>query len=283
MHVFRFDPTKYGYELMMDLYPLESKGDFHFDPNPHTIDFYEILFLEKCSGTIVLNDHSTNLHPYTIVFASPNQIKKNAISDAKGFHLVFKDDFLASFFSDKLFVHRLQFFYNTLNPQFFQIKNTDYELIKVLLKEISAEITAYKLDSEHIIRALLYFVLTKLNRLYSSYYSLSPETQSHHDAYRFKEAIDKNIRTYQKVEEYSRLLAIDRIRLNKTVKKYTGFTAQQMIHLRLLQEIKTDLIYTEKTINEIAFGLGFSEPNNLSRFFSKKEQLSPSEFRKRSN
>lgn len=282
MRIFNFDKSKYGFELMMDLYPLENIKESHFEPNSHTIDFYEILFLENSSGTIYLNNYSTDLLPYTIVFASPNQIKKNKILGAEGYHLVFKDDFLASFFLDKLFVHRLQFFYNTVNPQFFQISETDYMLIKKILEEIRTEITNYRADSMHIIRALLYFVLSKLNRLYSSYYDLSSETQADNEVYRFKEAVEKNIRTYQKVAEYAELLNINRISLNKIVKKYTGFTLQYIIHSRLIQEIKTELIYSDKTINEIGFELGFSEANNLSRFFINKEGISPSEFRRKS-
>lgn len=282
MRIFNFDKSKYGFELMMDLYPLENIKESHFEPNSHTIDFYEILFLENSSGTIYLNNYSTDLLPYTIVFASPNQIKKNKILGAEGYHLVFKDDFLSSFFLDKLFVHRLQFFYNTVNPQFFQIFQTDYMLIKKILEEIRTEITNYRADSMHIIRALLYFVLSKLNRLYSSYYDLSSETQANNDVYRFKEAVEKNIRTYQKVAEYAELLNINRISLNKIVKKYSGFTLQYIIHSRLIQEIKTELIYSDKTINEIGFELGFSEANNLSRFFINKEGISPSEFRRKS-
>lgn len=280
MRVFEFDSKKYGFELMMDLHRFETNPNLDFEPKPHTIDFYEIMFLEESIGNVELNNQKTQLTPLMILFASPHQKKRNKITNARGFHLVFKDDFLANFFSDKLFVHRLQYFYNAAQPQFFQIDTADYELIKICLNEITAEIKNYTSDSKHIIRSLLYFVLTKLNRCYSKQYCLSTETQGNPEIYTFKEVLEINIRSMHKVEAYAALMNIDRNKLNRILKSYSGLTAQQMIHHRLLQEIKTELLYTDKTISEIALDLNFSEPNNLSRFFVKLANISPSEFRR---
>ncbi len=279
MREYIFDNNKYGYELMMDLYPLESICDSHFEPNFHTIDFFEILFLEKSFGSIFINGHATDLLPYTIIFASPNQLKKNNIQNAIGYHLVFKSDFLATFFSDKLFVHRLQFFYNSVVPQFYIILEEEFKFIKTFLHEISKEIINHRTDSNHIIRSLLYFVLKKLNRSYSMYYNLSDETQGNSDAYRFKEAIEIKYKDFHQVKDYAEFLNLERTKLNKIVKSYSGLTPKQFIHSRLIQEIKTELIYTDKTISEISFTLGFSEPNNMARLFISKEGISPSEFR----
>ncbi len=279
MRKFKFDNNKYGFELMMDLYSLESIGDSHFEPNFHTIDFFEILFLESSSGTILINGHATNLLPFTIVFASPNQIKKNNIQNVKGYHLVFESEFLSTFFADKLFVHRLQFFYNSVVPQFYRMEDEEFKFIKTLLYEIRKEIITYKTDSKHIIRSLLYFVLIRLNRSYSLYHNLSAETQINNVAYRFKEAIEMKYHTFHQVKDYAELLNLERTKLNKIIKSYSGLTPKQLIHSRLIQEIKTELIYTDKTISEIAFSLGFSEPNNMARLFMSKEGISPTVFR----
>ncbi|WP_394747006.1 helix-turn-helix domain-containing protein [Spongiimicrobium salis] len=279
MHFFYFDDQKYGFELMMDLHRFESNPNTHFQPEVHTIDFYEIMILEESKGDVYLNDHGTSLKPLTLLFASPHQKKKNNIRDAKGFHLVFKSDFLADFFSDKLFVHRLHYFYNAVHPQFFQIRPEDYGLIKSCLHEIQEEIHQYKIDSKHIIRSLLYFVLSKLNRLYAVHYQISRDQYAHIEVYQFKEVLEKQIRNLQRVEAYTSILGTDRNRLNKLLKQYDGSTITQNIHQRLIQEIKTELLYTSKTISEIAHALNFSESNNLSRFFTQHEKMSPSQFR----
>jgi AraC family transcriptional activator of pobA len=81
------------------------------------------------------------------------------------------------------------------------------------------------------------------------------------------------------VEEYACLLGISRVTLNKLVKEQYGITASDMIRQRLLQEVKTRLLHTDKSISEIAYDLYFSEPSHLVRFFKQATQLTPKEFR----
>jgi AraC-like DNA-binding protein len=64
------------------------------------------------------------------------------------------------------------------------------------------------------------------------------------------------------------------------VKDHTRYTAKEIISNRLLLEIKTELRYSDKTISEISHDLNFSEPNNLTRFFIKMEDINPSVYRK---
>ena len=81
------------------------------------------------------------------------------------------------------------------------------------------------------------------------------------------------------VEDYCNALKVTRHQLNAMVKKHTGYTSKEIITNRLLQEVKAELRYSHKTISEIAFDLNFSEPNNLTRFFSKMENISPTIYR----
>ncbi|TPN85256.1 helix-turn-helix domain-containing protein [Aquimarina algicola] len=279
MREFKFDKQKYGFELDMDLHTLDKRPSNYFESEVHVTDFFEVIFLKQSSGNISVKDFGASLLPYTIICNSPYQKKTNNINQPQGYHLVFKDDFLANFFLDKLFVFKLNFFYNATSPQFFQIHEKEFTAIEDVLKNIIAEINDFRNDSQHIIRALLYFVLTKLNRLYSEFYKLYTIPSGDNIAYIFKDALEKNIRQVHQVEEYANLLKVERNRLNKIIQRHYNLTPKKLIQHRLLQEIKTELLYTDKTISEIASELHFSEPNNLSRFFQKHEEISPLHFR----
>jgi len=278
---FTFENRKYGFELLMDLHKFEDNANVFFDPNPHTIDFFEVMIFENGNGQIELNGHKLDVTTNSLFFTSPFQKKSCKIDPAtvRGFHLVFQNDFLSDFFDDKLFTYRLQYFFNSQYPQYLQLQNEDYDIIKLTLNEIIAEVKNYQNDSLHILRSLLYFSLAKLNRLYSKRYNISPDTQSDSTLYKFKEMLEKNIRSTHQVEEYCRFLRVSRQQLNKMVKAHTGLTSKSMINNRLLQEVKMELRYTDKTIAEIAFELNFSEPNNLTRFFKNLEGISPSDYR----
>ncbi|WP_299715239.1 AraC family transcriptional regulator [uncultured Tenacibaculum sp.] len=281
MRKFVFENRKYGFELLMDLHTFENNSNVFFEPTPHTCDFFEIMIFEQASGTIELNGKVIDIVDNSFFFICPSQKKSCNIDldNIKGFHLVFKDNFLSDFFDDKLFAYRLQYFYNYQNPQYFHVNNEEYKGIQFVLNEIITEINNYQNDSTHIIRSLLYFSLSKLNRLYSKFYTISPETQSNSKVHKFKELLESNIRKIHKVSTYCELLKTDRHQLNTMVKAHTGFTSKQIINNRLLQEIKTELRYSTKTIAEIAYILNFGEPNNLTRFFNKLEGISPTKFR----
>jgi AraC family transcriptional activator of pobA len=281
LHTFIFEKRKYGFELLMDLHKFEDNPNVFFDPAPHTTDFFEIMIFEKAKGKIELNGEVLDAGENSFFFICPFQKKSCQVSlqGIKGFHLVFQNDFLADFFDDKLFAYRLQYFYNYQYPQYLRIPTKEYEIVRFALNEIIYEINNFQNDSSHIIRSLLYFTLSKLNRLYSKCYSISPDTQTDSNIFKFKRLLELHIRTIHSVQAYCDLLQVNRHQMNAMVKKYTGFTSKEMIDNRRLQEVKTELRYTNKTIAEIAYDLNFSEPNNLTRFFKLREGVSPSGFR----
>ncbi len=91
--------------------------------------------------------------------------------------------------------------------------------------------------------------------------------------------LELNIRTIHTVEEYCNLLLTSRHQLNAMAKEHSGHTSKEIINNRLLQEVKMELRYSNKTIAEIARALNFSESNNLTRFFKRLERISPSAYR----
>lgn len=67
--------------------------------------------------------------------------------------------------------------------------------------------------------------------------------------------------------------------LSDLLKRETGKSVKEHIHLYLLDRAKHELLATDKTVSEIAFELGFEYPQYFSKLFKQKEGLSPSDFR----
>jgi len=57
-------------------------------------------------------------------------------------------------------------------------------------------------------------------------------------------------------------------------------SAKQFLTEKILQKIKINLCFEDKTIDNISDELGFSEANNLTKFFKKYSGQTPSHFRK---
>ncbi len=63
------------------------------------------------------------------------------------------------------------------------------------------------------------------------------------------------------------------------VKKETGQSAQEYIHAKVVEVAKERIFDPGKTVNEIAYQLGFKYPQHFSRFFKERVGLSPNEYR----
>lgn len=65
------------------------------------------------------------------------------------------------------------------------------------------------------------------------------------------------------------------------VKKETGKTAQEYIHLKLIGVAKERLLDPEKTISQVAYEMGFQYPQHFTRLFKKVVGSTPNEYRGR--
>ncbi len=98
---------------------------------------------------------------------------------------------------------------------------------------------------------------------------------------RFNSLVEINYKTIHGVAGYAELL-------NKSPKTLCNFffqfnqkTPLQIIQERLLLEAKRLLLYTDRTIKDITYELGFEDIQTFSRFFKNKEGTSPKEFRQK--
>lgn len=63
------------------------------------------------------------------------------------------------------------------------------------------------------------------------------------------------------------------------IRKETGKSAKEYIQSKIIDVAKDELVESDKTINEIAYELGFKYPQHFSRMFKKTAGTSPSEYR----
>lgn len=281
MQVFNFSRKKYGVEFLMDLGTYNDIPNYYFKNELHCTDFFEIIFFSKGNGYIELDNQRIVIEANTILFISPYQKRKWVVNqhEIDCYFLLFQDGFLSDFFSDKLFIFKLQYFYNKRNPLTIQVKIDLLEQLHGLFNELMSELKSIKSDSKHLVRSILYYVLIKLNRLYAVQYQISEETETNHLAYLFKQLLVNNIQLHRETNFYAKKLGVSRITLNKHVKLQFGVTVSEMIDEYLLFEIKSLLLYSQYSIKEIADKFAFSEANHLSRFFKNYTGLTPTNFK----
>nr|WP_294932487.1 AraC family transcriptional regulator [uncultured Flavobacterium sp.] len=280
MRTQKFHKTECGVDFLINVLPFADVKESYLKKESYNTDYLEIVFFRKGSGHLILNHDKITISDNSIIFISPFQKREWNLNkeDLDFVVLVFQEDFLNDFFSDKLFTYRLLYFYQLEFPLNMQIDEVLIERYYALLAEIKSELVKTRFDSVHIIRSLIYYLLQKLNREYTEKYHLALEKNQSNEAFQFKQLIEIHINEKQRINDYVELLKVNRIALNKAVKEQFNVTASHLLKQRLLVEIKDHLIHSKLTVAEIAFKLNFSEPNHLMRFFKNQTGITTTDF-----
>lgn len=281
MRLIKFNKTICGVDFLLNVldFKLDEKPDL--SNQVQSADFFQIVFIKHASGSLLLNQEEISLSSNSVIFISQFQNHQWKIENNRfaGKILVFQEGFLNEFFADKYFSYRLLYFYQTQYSLQNKIESTELDEYVLKLIEIRKELDSPKNDSAHLIRSILYNILIRLNRSYANINNINSAIALDNVAYEFRKLVEQHFHTKQRIEDYSSMMGISRVSLNKAVKSQFNVTATDFIKSKLIFEIKMRLIHTNLTISEISSELNFSEPNHLSRLFKNKEGITPAKFR----
>ena len=97
----------------------------------------------------------------------------------------------------------------------------------------------------------------------------------------FKELVEEHFYENHKIPYFSDQLNVSPFQLRSACETVVNKSPKEMLEERRLTEAKKDLIFSSKTIEQIAYRLGFGDPSYFTRFFKKMTGDSPSSFRER--
>ncbi|TDT47186.1 AraC-like DNA-binding protein [Maribacter spongiicola] len=98
--------------------------------------------------------------------------------------------------------------------------------------------------------------------------------------YSFKQLVDQNIEASHEVGYYASRLNISTKYLNECVQEVLNVSSKSIIIEQLLIRSRYALKFTNRTIKEISYDLGFSTPDYFSYFFKTHTGATPSILRK---
>lgn len=135
-----------------------------------------------------------------------------------------------------------------------------FEMLLGLLKELNT--------NPELILAHLNTLLTEINAAYfSTDKYLADDNLSKY--IRFKLIVENSLTDHPTIIEIAEKLAINTNSLYSIVKHYSGFSPKEFITNRLVLEAKRRLYYSKSSIKELAYDLGFNDPEYFSRLFKK--------------
>jgi AraC-like DNA-binding protein len=158
-----------------------------------------------------------------------------------------------------------------------QAKQSSLSLLyQVFLEEFNEE---DNLQTE-MLRVILKRLIVKLTRMYKHQHSLQSMNTPDLDLVRkFNLLVESHYHEFHQVQDYADMLHKSPKTISNLFSKYSEKSPLEVIHERIVLEIKRLLLFSEMTAKEIGREVGFSEFSNFSRFFKKYTTLSPSKYR----
>jgi YesN/AraC family two-component response regulator len=97
----------------------------------------------------------------------------------------------------------------------------------------------------------------------------------------FLKLTKEHFKTWKQPAQYASALSISTAHLNDTVKSLTGIPVSAHIQETSIMEAKRLLYFTDQSVKEIAYEVGYDEPVYFGKLFKKVTHLTPLEFRKK--
>lgn len=253
-------------------------------------NLYQVTLKQSGCGNLFYGKNSYDYEEGTLVFTSPGQVtmfegEMPADDDAdEGWILAFHPDLIRkSTLSDK--IEGYSFFNYDVNEALHLSEeelNTIEELLDKIVKEYSQNLDKH---SQNLIISNIELLLDYCTRFYDRQFytrtNLNTDIVSKFErllkAYYKTELV--NVLGIPNVQYLAKELNFSSSYLSDLLKKETGKTAQEHIHLFVIERAKNKLLNSSQSISEIGYSLGFEYPQHFSNLFKSKTGMSPSEFR----
>lgn len=95
----------------------------------------------------------------------------------------------------------------------------------------------------------------------------------------FRRAVDERFREHLPVTAYATQLGVTAGQLTRLCQEVLGMSGLDVVNARLVHEAQRELVYTGKSVKQVAAGLGFTDEAYFGRFFRRHTGMTPSAFR----
>lgn len=251
-------------------------------PKALLLNFYKISYKKSLTGKIKYGQSYYDFEEGGLLFISPNQVISSAEDekDYSGYTLLFHPDFIRNYQLDTK-IKIFGFFSYSVNEALF-LSDKEKQIIFSVFENIKEELSSNIDDfSQDVVVSLIDVLLNYSHRFYKRQFitrkavnhDLLTQLEQILNAYFEKEkGLQNGLPT---VEYLAEQLNISPRYLSDLLRSLIGQNAQQHIHEKLIEKAKEYLIATNLSMSEIAYQLGFEQPQSFNRLFKKKTNLTP--------
>ena len=268
----------------------------HLDETEHqnsthaswVFDFYSIALKRNFDKKVKYKygQHTYDFDEGVMFFISPNQVFSVETSGnykLSGWMLLVHPDFFWQTTLAKI-MHQYEFFSYATNEAL-HLSDKEETTITNIFKSIQQEYRS-NIDkfSQPVIVTQIELLLNFSDRFYHRQF-ITRKINNHQILTHLEEILNEHFdkklieNGLPTVQEIAQTLNVSPNYLSSLLKELTGQSTQQHIQNKLIEKAKEKLSTTNSSVSEIAYELGFEHPQSFHKFFKKKSDLSPLEFR----
>ena len=250
--------------------------------------FYAVYYKELECGTMLYGRSKYDYEEGTMIFVGPNQIggvnDGSVVYNPKGLILLFHPDLLhGTTLSGRMKDYS---FFSYDNNEALHMSDREKHIVLNCFREIQDELNQ-NIDkhTKHIVCSNIETLLNHCVRFYDRQL-VTREIANENVISRLDNLLaewfdttETSTKGLPTVKECASAVCLSANYFGDLVKKYTGHTAIEHIHLFALDRAKKLLRETTLSVSEIAYRLGFSYPHHLTQLFKEHIGMNPTEYR----
>jgi AraC family transcriptional regulator, transcriptional activator of pobA len=242
---------------------------------PRRLTSYFIVLIDSGSITYKLDLQDITVSDGDLLFAMPNQIfvPPTKTDDLKYFKVLFDENTLA------LLPQGFSFLVNPLNSQTISLDDAARERVRKVFEILNQILYTDKHPTDSaIILAYLNLLLSELNSAYFKNEPVDIVNTNLSKFVEFKLMVETHLTEQPSIHTIAQQLALTTNSLYRLVKEYSGTSPKDFLTNRLMMEAQRKLRYSNLSVKELAYELGFNDPDYFSRLFKKSTGKSVSDF-----
>lgn len=272
-----------GYMEVLSLADLRQHNDLFLGSRTRK-RFYSMVLVTKGAVTEVIGHKEYRLGEQMMYFISDNQLHqiKEWTNDLEGFMCLFDSDYFLLCIKHQIKLNSFPFFQLDKAP-YVELTEREVEMMSHLFWKLNQEKCQKEtFNDDLLVRMFLNIILIEAERIYNQQTTSTPFVLSRKEQLvaKYQLLVTQNAIELKQVNQYAELLHVHPHYLNDIVKEITNQPASYFIHKYLIEEAKSRLIQTNDTVAQIAIDLNFTEESYFGRFFKKKTDLTPLQYRK---
>lgn len=249
---------------------------------------YSVILKDVVCGDLRYGRHHYDYQAGTLVFFAPGQFTSmenpKVVYQPMGFGLLFHPDFLIGTHLGKA-IHNYKFF-NYQTHEALHLSDDERTMILDIFAKIEFELKQpIDKHSKKLIASNIELFLDYCQRFYDRQF-ITRDTAHRGIIERFEAMLNEYFLSEKphniglpSVAYFADELHLSANYFGDLFKKETGQSVKEYIQDKVIEEAKNKVFGSDKTVNEIAFELGFKYPQHFTRLFKQRVGHTPNEYR----